>query len=146
MEPTTPYDQVASIRPDVFTPAEKRAEAAEAEALGNTPRTITFGEGDDAVTLHVPRKWKRFKFMRALTRGDIGAALEAIWPPSPVLDEQGRHQRDVAGNLMYDDHPQLVLLEEADVTEEEFNAVLEKLGAAVSSGVEAGNSTTSPTS
>lgn len=119
------------------------AAAVQAEAEPG-PRTMAFGSGEDAIVVEIPRKMKRMKFMRAMTRNDIGAALDAIWPPLPVLKD-GTHQKDPLGNLMYEDHPTVVLLDDLDMTEDEFNDAMEKLGMAVA-GVTPGNSEPSPSS
>lgn len=118
-------------QPSEDTKVTQAAEAAEAEATGRR-KTVTFGDGDDAITLEIPRKWKRFKFLRALGRGDIGAALEAIWQPIP--DEKGELQT----------HPSVLALEEVDIDEDDFKIVLEALGEALG-GTDAGNSSRSQT-
>ena len=66
----------------------KAVQAAADEGEGR-PRTLTFGQGEDAVTVEVPRKWKRFKFMRAMARGDVAGCLDSIWPPTKGKDGEG---------------------------------------------------------
>jgi hypothetical protein len=90
-------------------------EAIVAEAEGG-PREVHFGDEDDGVTLVIPRKWKRFKFMRAINRGDVTTALEAVFGAEAVVP-----------------------LDEIDVTEEQFTAALEKIAESLG-GVEVGNS------
>ena len=111
------------------------AEAAEAEATetAKNSKTVTFGSGDDALTLEVPKKWKRVKFMRALSHGDVGAALEAIWPSS-----EGPFGQPVP-------HPSVMALEDLDLDEVEFTEILGQLGTVIG-GTSLGNSPASPTS
>lgn len=97
------------------------------EETTKTPRTITFGSGDDALTLDIPRKFKRFKFMRALSSGDLGKALTAIWEPVPGPDGEP------------EDHPALAALDELDMDDQEFNDAMEAIGRAVG-GTDKGNS------
>ena len=98
--------------------SETAAEAVHAEATGKT-RTVAFGP---AFTAELPEKWKRFKFMRAMARGDMGAALDAVWPPA----SDGTP------------HPVVAAIEDLDLTEEEFNAAMESLAEAVA-GTSRGN-------
>lgn len=115
---------------------EKTAvEAAEAEATGKD-RTITFGEGEDARTFELPRKWKRFKFMRAMARGDMAACLDSIWPPSKEKDP-------ITGQLVDKPHEVVEQIEELDIDEDDFEAAFEALGNALG-GTSAGNSSSSP--
>lgn len=100
---------------------------AESGEAAKTPRTITFGSGDDALTLDIPRKFKRFMFMRALSSGDLGKALTAIWQPVPGLDGEP------------EEHPALAALDELDMDDVEFNAAMEAIGRAVG-GTDKGNS------
>lgn len=109
---------------------EAPAEAIAAEVAGKTPRTLTFGEGEGAVELEIPRKWKRFKFMRSLARGDISAALESVWLPIKSRDEDG--------NEVVSENPALAVLEELEIDETEFETALERLAEALS-GTSAGN-------
>lgn len=116
-------------------------DAAEAEAQ-QTPRTITLG----GETFDIPRKFKRFKFMRGLSSGDIGRCLEAIWQPVPVLDDRGVQEKDpITGLPRVTDHPTILRLDDLDLDEVEFNAAMEAIGAAVA-GASLGNSSTSPAS
>jgi hypothetical protein len=85
-------------------------------------KLITFGSGADAVTLVVPRKWQRFKFLRRINAGDIIGALEAVFGPE-----------------------QVERLDEIDIDPDEFSAVLESLGESLG-GTSGGNSQASPTS
>lgn len=96
----------------------EKTEAAEAVAAEaeKSPKDVTFGTGEDALTLTIPRKWKRFKFMRALSRGDVAVAMEAVFGP------------DMAA-----------LLEEIEMTEDEFTEAMETIAKAIG-GVTVGNS------
>jgi hypothetical protein len=122
---------------DVAAPSRAKAavEAAEAEATGKD-RTITFGEGDEAATFDLPRKWKRFKFMRALRRGDISGCLDAIWPPSQEKDP-------MTGEMVDKPHEVVEQIENLDIGEDDFEAAFEALGNALG-GTTAGNSSSSP--
>lgn len=90
------------------------AKAIATEVAGKV-RTVTFGSGDDALVLDIPRKWKRFKFMRAINSGDLMGALEAVFG----LDR-------------------LAEIEDIDVDEDEFGQALEVLGKALG-GEDLGN-------
>ena len=115
---------------------EKTAvQAATDEAEGKS-RTITFGEGEDAATFDLPRKWKRFRFMRALGRGDIAGCLDSIWPPSKEKDP-------MTGQMVDKPHPVVEQIEDLDVDEADFEAAFEALGNALG-GTSAGNSSSSP--
>lgn len=118
-------------------PSKEKAavEAAEAEATGKA-RTITFGEGEDARTFDLPRKWKRFKFMRALGRGDIAGCLDSIWPPSKAKDP-------ITGQMVDKPHPVVEEIEDLDIDEDDFERAFEALGNALG-GTSAGNSSSSP--
>lgn len=96
----------------------QKTEAAEAAAneVDDGPRTVTFGTGEKAVTLDIPRKWKRFKFMRRVNAGDIIGALEVVFGEECV--EQ---------------------LDDLDVTEQEFTDAIETVAKALG-GVTVGNS------
>lgn len=87
--------------------AEKVAE----ESTGNK-RVLSIG---DDFSAEIPRKFKRFKFMRAMSRGDLWAALEAVWPGTE--DEDGNYVNEVLDRL-----------ENMDVDEDELLAVVEALG------------------
>ncbi len=106
------------------------SEKTEAEQLDGEVQdlrpTVTFGSGEDAVTVELPRKWKRLKLLKAMKYTDIWGALEAIWPPvdgeqNPVLDQ----------------------LEEADLDDDDLVAGIEQLGQALG-GTSSGNSSASP--
>lgn len=114
--------------------SETQAKAVADEAT-KALRTLTLGEGGDAVTVEIPRKWKRFKFLRALNRGDIPTALEAIWQPTVTV---------VAGETVTTDHPSITLLEESDLTQEDFDSAMEQIAEALG-GTSGGNSPASPT-
>lgn len=115
--------------------AKAAAEAAADEGTG-AARTITFGSGDDAVSFEVPRKWKRFKFMRALARNDMAGCLDSIWPPSKEKDR-------LTGEMVEVPHPIVAEIEELEITDEDFQAAFEALGHALG-GTSAGNSESSP--
>jgi hypothetical protein len=111
------------------TPRKPPATAAADEA-GKGPKTLTFGEGEDALTVDVPRKWKRFKFMRAMARGDVAGCLDAIWPPSKG--------RDALGQEIDEPHPTVAQIEDLELDDEEFLAAFEGLADALG-GTSAGN-------
>lgn len=90
--------------------------AAEAETDDTKRKTVTFGTGDDAITLDIPRRWKRFKFMRRINGGDMIGALECVFGADMVE-----------------------LLDELDLTEDEFTESLEEIASALG-GVTVGNS------
>lgn len=115
-------------------PPRKPPAKAAAEEGAKKPKTITFGEGDDALTVEVPRKWKRFKFMRALARGDVAACLDAIWPPSKG--------KDALGQPTEEPHPIVAQVEDLDLDDDEFIAAFEQLGQAMG-GTSLGNSSSS---
>lgn len=93
--------------------------AREAESRGTR---ITFGTGPDTVTLTVPRKWQRFKFLRRINSGDVIGALESVFGVEAVES-----------------------LDEIEIDEHEFSEVLETLAEALG-GTSAGNSQASPNS
>lgn len=131
--------------PDPKTPEPAAAEAADAEANG-VRRVLTIGDGDDAVTVEIPRKFKRLKFLRALRSGNTPGALDAIWPPTPIRDPAtGEPLVTPLGEPLVRPHPEAEKLEDADLSEEELGQVIELIAGAL--GVEtAGNSPASPTS
>lgn len=94
----------------------KNSAATAAAEVDDAPRRVTFGAGEEAVTLDIPRKWKRFKFMRRLNSGDMVGALECVFGVEAV--EQ---------------------LDELDLTEDEFTDSLEVIAKALG-GVSMGNS------
>lgn len=100
-------------------PAPVTALAAEAE---RREMRVTFGTGPDTVTLTVPRKWQRFKFLRRINSGDVIGALESVFGVEAVE-----------------------ALDEIEIDEHEFNDVLEKLAEALG-GTSMGNSQSSPAS
>lgn len=104
---------------------DRAAQALVAEATGKT-RTVTFGAGESALTVQIPRKWKRFKFLRAISSGDIWRALEAVWPPVKGAD-----------------NPVLAQLEGLDLEEDEFADAIEQIADALG-GTGSGNSEASP--
>ena len=115
--------------------AKAAAEAAHDEGV-DAARTITFGSGDEAATFELPRKWKRFKFMRAMARGDIAGCLDSIWPPSKEKDP-------LTGQMVDKPHPIVEQIENLDIDDDDFAAAFERLGEAVG-GTSAGNSDSSP--
>lgn len=115
--------------------AKAAVEAAKDEGEGNA-RTITFGSGDGAASYELPRKWKRFKFMRALARNDISACLDSIWPPTREKDR-------LSGEMVEVPHPVVTEIEDMEITGEDFQAAFEALGHALG-GTSAGNSDSSP--
>jgi hypothetical protein len=120
---------------------DKAAETANAEANG-LKRVLTLGEGEDAVTVEIPRKFKRLKFLRALRQGDTAGALDAIWPPTLITDDKGEPLMGPLGPLVTP-HPEVARLEDADLDDEELERVMEALASVL--GVQsAGNSSASP--
>ncbi|WP_395109780.1 hypothetical protein [Actinomadura sp. SCN-SB] len=109
-----------------------RAAAAEGDSK---PRTITFGDGEDALTVELPRKFKRFKFMRAMARGDVAGCLDAIWPPSKG--------RDALGQDIDEPHPTVAQIEDLELDHEEFLDAFEQIGQHFG-GTNLGNSSSSP--
>ncbi|MFI0481744.1 hypothetical protein [Actinomadura sp. 9N215] len=93
-----------------------------AEEAERRETRVTFGDGPDAITLVVPRRWQRFKFLRRINSGDIIGALESVFGVE-----------------------QVERLDEIDIDEKEFSDVLETLAEALG-GTSAGNSSASPTS
>lgn len=89
---------------------EVAAEAVADESTGNEYE-LRIGE----FSAKIPRKFKRFKFMRAMSRGDLWAALESVWP----------NTKDEDGNEV---NPVLDQLEDMDIDEDELLAVVEALG------------------
>ncbi|GAA1766223.1 hypothetical protein [Streptomonospora arabica] len=101
------------------TAPEDAAEAAEAEATDRRyVLQVPTGEGE-TLELVLPRRWKRFKFMRRMAAGDLWGAIEVIG----FAEEQ------------------MERLEEADIDEDEFEASVKALAQAVtgsSEGAEGG--------
>lgn len=54
------------------------AKAVNDEAT-NTGVVLAVEAGDTTVTLTVPKKWKRFKFIKAISSGDAYGALSAVF-------------------------------------------------------------------
>lgn len=107
---------------------EVAAKAAADESASNRYQ-LTIG---DDFSAEIPRKFKRFKFMRAMSRGDMWAALEAVWP----------NETDDKGNEV---NPVLDQLAELDVDEDELLTVVEALGNSLA-GTSGKNLPTSPRS
>jgi len=123
--------------------SEKAAKAASDEATGKK-RVLTIGEGDEAVTVEIPRKFKRLKFIRALRAGDTPGALDAIWPPTPLTDDKGEPIMGPLGPLVTP-HPEAAKLEDVDLDEDELGQVMELIADVLGVQTE-GNSSASPTS
>lgn len=130
---STEYDT-----PQTSAELEEAVKASEREATGRAPKI--FQVGDD-IQLILPNKWKRAKFLKAMNRGDIWGAFEAIWPDVPawekdedtgeeIRDEEGARTPvlDRNGEQEMETHPELAKLEEVDMDEEEFQLLLERLG------------------
>lgn len=115
------------------TPRKPAAKAA-ADEGSKKAKTLTFGDGEDALTVDLPRKWKRFKFMRAMARGDVAGCLDAIWPPTKG--------KDALGQEVDEPHPTVAQIEELDLDDEEFLDAFEQLGEAIG-GTSSGNSNSS---
>lgn len=81
---------------------EAAAKAARDEAEGKS-RILEVTIGDRTLRTEVPRRIKRFKFLRAAAREDVAGMLDAIWPP----DEDGNP------------HPFVQDLDELDLTRDE---------------------------
>ncbi|TQN30618.1 hypothetical protein FHX37_0500 [Haloactinospora alba] len=91
---------------DYDKPPEDAAEAAEAEAEDRRHvLQVPTGDGEN-LELVLPKRWKRFKFMRRMSSGDLWGAIEAIGFAEEQLDR----------------------LEEADISEEEFEQAVRTLG------------------
>ncbi|MEV2277704.1 hypothetical protein AB0I72_19170 [Nocardiopsis sp. NPDC049922] len=95
------------VRPkEIDYAATDAADAAEEEATG-TRQVFQLPLGDDEMLeLVLPRKWKRFKFLRKMSQGDMWGAIETVGFSPAQLDR----------------------LEDAEVTEEEFEAAVKRLG------------------
>ena len=63
---------------------------------------------DRQLTLSIPRKYKRFKFSRALASGDVMTGMEIVFGKEQVAE-----------------------LEELEMTDEEFELFMERLGEAL---------------
>jgi hypothetical protein len=84
---------------------------------------------EEPVTLVLPLSWKRLRFTRAMSKGDIWAAFESIWPPVPVVDEEtGEPELDIDGEPKTMDSPEMEQLADLDINEDEFRMILERLG------------------
>lgn len=84
--------------------------AVEDEAAG-TDRTFQVGD----VTLNVPRKWKRMKFLRLLNSGDMWGAMTVVFGAEQVAQ-----------------------LDDVELDADEFQNLAERLGE-VLGGTSAGN-------
>lgn len=118
---------------------EAAVQASEDEANKKPPKIFQVGE---EIQLILPDKWRRAKFLKAFHSGDIWGAFTAIWPDVPVYekdDETGEEIRDPEtgerkpvldrdGDPELDTHPELAKLEEAEMSEDEFHLLLERLG------------------
>ncbi len=117
---------------------EAAVQASHDEAHRKPPKI--FQVGDD-ISLVLPTKWKRAKFLKAMHSGDIWGALASIWPDVPVWekDDNGNEVRDPEtgdrkpvldrdGEQEKETHPELAKLEEVDMDEDEFQLLLERLG------------------
>lgn len=88
------------------------ASAVAGEAAGSK-YVLTIG---DDFSAEIPRKFKRFKFMRAMASGDLWLALQAVWPDT----------EDADGDKV--PNPVLVELENLDVDDDEMATAIEALG------------------
>lgn len=118
---------------------ESSIQAGHDEAKGKSPKV--FQVGDD-IQMIIPKRWKRAKFIKAFSKGDIWGAFESIWPEVPVYkkdEETGEELRDPDtgeripeldrdGEPEMETNPQLAKLEETDMDEDEFQLLLERLG------------------
>lgn len=114
------------------------AAAAHNEAsTSKTLRQLVFNAGEpDEIVIELPRKYKRFKFLRAIAREDLLGALEAIWPPTKVRLNPGDDVTEIP-------HPTLEQLMELDVSDEDFEKALEDIATSLG-GISMGNSEGSP--
>ncbi|MBT2213457.1 hypothetical protein [Actinomadura sp. NEAU-AAG7] len=99
------------------TPAATLTHEAE-----NRATVVTIGDGPDAVTLTVPRKWQRFRFLRRINSGDVIGALESVFGAEAVE-----------------------ALDDIEIDDVQFDEILETLAGALS-GTTAKNSVASPNS
>lgn len=119
---------------------EAAVQASEDDAFRKPPK-IFMVTGTD-ISMVIPHRWKRAKFLKAFSRGDIWGAFQSIWPDVPVYEkdeETGEEIRDPEtgerkpavdrdGEPELETHPELAKLEEVDMSEEEFQLLLERLG------------------
>lgn len=119
---------------------EAAVEASKDEAHGKPPK-IFMVSGTD-ISLVLPRRWKRAKFLKAFSRGDIWGAFQAIWPDVPTYERDEDTEEfkldpetgekipvlDRDGEPEMETHPELAKLEEVDMDEDEFQLLLERLG------------------
>lgn len=116
---------------------EAAVDASHDDAKRKPPKIFQVGED---IQMILPDKWKRAKFMKAMHNGDLWAAFASIWPDvpvyetdddgNPVLDDEGQKipVLDRDGDPETETHPELAKLEEVDMTEDEFQLLLERLG------------------
>lgn len=116
------------------------AQRADEEANGKKSNQKIFQLmiNGEMVTLLLPIRWKRMKFAIAMRNGDIWGAFESIWPEVPVMEEDPEtgEERPVTEHdietgedkPVTETNPEIVKLEDADYTEEEFKLLLERLG------------------
>ena len=120
------------------TELEEAVKASEREAYNRAPKIFQVGED---IQLILPEKWKRAKFLKAMNRGDIWGAFEAIWPDVPVWEKDGDTGEEIRdeegaripvldrdGEQEKETHPELKKLEEVDMDEDEFQLLMERLG------------------
>lgn len=123
------------------TEMEEAAKASEMEGTnGKAPKIFQVPDTD--ISLVLPSRWKRMKFLKAMKIGDLWGAFQSIWPDVdgfekdeygeeyliddetgekiPDFDRDGRRQKET--------HPELAKLEECDMDDKEFRLLLERLG------------------
>jgi hypothetical protein len=117
------------------------AEASEVEATnGKAPKIFQVPDTD--ISLVLPDRWKRMKFLKSMKMGDLWGAFQSIWPDVDgfkkdeygeeyLLDEEtGEKIPDIdrEGRRAKETHPELAKLEECDMDDSEFRLLLERLG------------------
>jgi hypothetical protein len=126
---------------EASTEMEEAAKASEVEATnGKAPKIFQVPDTD--ISLVLPDRWKRMKFLKAMKIGDLWGAFQSIWPDVDgfkkdeygeeyLLDEEtGEKIPDVDrdGRRQKETHPELAKLEECDMDDSEFRLLLERLG------------------
>lgn len=119
----------------------QEAEASEVESTnGKAPKIFQVPDTD--ISLVLPDRWKRMKFLKAMKIGDLWGAFQSIWPDVDgfkkdeygeeyLLDEEtGEKIPDIdrEGRRNKETHPELAKLEECDMDDSEFRLLLERLG------------------
>lgn len=107
--------------------SEQEAKNEEARKSRRNILVIPLEEGED-ITLVIPYRWKRAAFSRCLSSADLWGALEAIWPPVPVIDEEtGEPELDPDGEPVTETNPELVPVAEAEMSDREYQLLIQKV-------------------